>query len=467
MFSRKANKNKKSTTPKQQRQNSGNDGGLNATDPESLKVPEKTQVRGHRKTHSINIGDVGDLHSLKSSGSFNSLTNLRRSTSNLSNQQWSSFNDSVESLHSLPDLNKGSSKNHIKASAKKNIKKAGKFLKDKNRSYLVNTPSVNASTIIEDDETDHLHNIPILPNFRGEDEGHLPIIPLPRAESETHLRTQGNSSNALSDIEKMADVHDNSNMVETPDDEFYFNFNKASEKPRGEALLEKKRKQGLLQKRNIIIASSSEDDTSTEGESDDERGVMPYVPESNNADNDNASIATNDSKKLSFKGLFRKRAKSTGSESLRSDTSADGMKKRRGTLFGLLSDMGKSKDSQDMDPDVNSDMDHNIDQNMDHNMKQNTDQNGQSSEEKENSTEKDSTGVVEYHELEGNQSRDIHTRKQSSHHEGISEKDAVSLTSSAKSEHFLKKIFNLDGLLNQGGLTPNLNLNYNNGHDDR
>lgn len=503
------------------------------------------------------LPDFNDLHSLTSNSSLPTAKIHEPLNNSLADQ----FNNSLESLHSLPELKSGkSNKNQALKKRKGLSKRANKFFqspKEKKTSYNISIPLAKASTIMEDDESEQALSVPMLPSFQSTSE-------YPRqfntALSTTNLRknmsdTFSNSSGtALSDSNNMNspffsssslnknDINSgNENQSETEagdkilkstiDKDFDFNFSKDSLLPRGQALFELKRKKGLPAKKNIIAMSSSDDDTSTQSDSDDDGQLKTYAPKSD----DVSSIKSNDSRKFSIKKLFRKRGKSVDSESVKSNTSSNGARSRRNTIFSIRShesNTGKEKnhknesnndDSNNMknkriltknqidselekDDNVlnkidnivhqNDDKFHTIGSNLSHYNDAFNHNNFDSLNEKNETSSFDDSGVKNslnhYHDIGGISKRkreqsnntDVADYSQSNfsenelnlnEHETGKEKKSDSVETderelgsigSQKSEHFLKKVFNLEGLLNGGGLTPNLNLKYNHGTDE-
>lgn len=415
-----------------------------------------------------------DITSLASSNSFGSLPNVR-SANNLNNSvQWS-FGTSSESLNSLPEMKPSNTSSFTTGNPSKGKRRnffSHKTDKSRNRRSVF-SPSpqpLDASTIMEDDESDHVLNVPMLPAFNESSNqnssnsklrsGDLDDdIPRPRRRVETETSDPNAVEPTFSSELKEAgylptdmSVEDHQNIFQTDsnkylkstiDQDFDVNFSKDSEMPRGEKIFEIRKQKRLQQKAPVTFQYSSDDDTSTEGESsqEGEGELKQYIP--NKDHGDNASVKSGNSQnsvKRSIKNFFRKRAFSLGSESVKSnkkdkrETDTQSIEKKNETekpdescrSFG-------TDDTKSASPIPKAGSLTNENEKDSEATAQNSDES--------NSKKAEGDGSEEVDELD--------------------EKEVSSIPSSSKGENFLKNIFHLDGLLGQGGMVPHLNLSHN------
>lgn len=433
---------------------------------------------GHRRNRSnaslaATLPEFGDLHSLSSENSFPSLKHVKSSSSFKSPTQWK-FNSSAESLHSLPNVkisnqskNKGIM-NFKNSNKKENIKnrKFFQYKNDKNNRKFGNSnpPSMGATTIMEDDENEHILSVPTLPNFKGPGRSGSGIPkPEERSESEpaqlnpTHTDSFQSDYPQLDSDNLFADKNDSHDqyLKSTIDQDFDVSFLKDSEMSRGEYLFELRRKKGLPQRRNIKNISSSDDDTSTEGESENE-SLPKFAPY---GDDDKSSVKSESSRgsnKMSFKNFFRKRAFSLGSESVKSDKSTKSVKSTKSKKSNETAKSFESKRSRksfvnETDHDSNPDSFFHSQKNIDRIPAKFDGMRNDDLVRRDNGSLEEKSNTA--HEI-NYQREDTHASSD------FDEKDIQSIASSSKNVDFFKKIFTLDGLLGQGGLAPSANLNY-------
>lgn len=420
---------------------------------EHKRTSSSNTFKGHSKsTSTASIAatlpefstDYNDLNSISSNNSFSSLSNTvqRPATGN-----WT-FNRSLESLHSLPNV--GSFTKPYEPSKKitnqkrslfnnKNFRKRSKM----SGSYNGTTPPpLDSTTIMEDDESEQALNVPVLPAFNkgGNKPNPTITVPGPTVKKERPARVNfnfGDEDYFFNDANSQGYESDSSRVLKsTIEDDFNVNFSKDSQVSNGRNILQIRKRKGLGDRRQIATMSSSDDDASTESDA----SSIDMTPTVYNPPEDNTSLYSNgttSSKKNIFRNIFKKRTYSHGSE--KSDKSA------------------KSKEEV-----INE--------------KRNIDDEYEKLDEKGTfSFPKRSSSSISH--------RDAHSKPDTI--EGTNEKQDSSLSTSdktdgdalenqrslhdvsdiasngSKGEHFLKNIFHLDGLLGGGGLVPNSNLSHN------
>lgn len=413
---------------------------------------------------------VNDAASLGSSNSFTSLSNVR-STGNLNNSvQWS-FGNSSESLHSMPDMKPTSKSafNNIPSNPGK-AKRRNFFSKksDKNRNrrktFSPSPQPLDANTIMEDDESDQVLNVPMLPAFNEssnpDNQQYHPLdvdtgVPRPRQRvdsgsfdpnaieqrysSEFSEPNRQPTNFTVDDSTNIFRTNSNRVLKSTIDQDFDVNFSKDSEMPRGEKIFEIRKQKRLQQKRPVTFQSSSDDDTSTEGDDNSEdENLKQYIP--NKEASDNLSLKSDNSQhsvKRSIKNFFRKRAFSLGSEkSNKNEKEETNVEKADKTNSNE-----KPEESYGTDDTKSSSP---ARKSVSVVNEKESDATVQNSDESNNNKKMEEEGEEDMHGVED-----------------FNEKEVSSIPSSSKGEHFLKNIFNLDGLIGQGGMMPHLNLRYN------
>lgn len=487
---------------------------------------------GHPKTKSstnlrsnlsdLNNTDLNDLHSLTSFNSFSSLNNVRSSNQNLKspNQSWS---NSLESLHSLPDNFKTGNnknllsfynkrKNKLKSNNRQSLKKNQKnkflpYLNDKSRSdrNYTTPPPIDASTIMEDDESEQVLNVPMLPAFSSpcvqqssNKQFSLPEIPKPKSRAENNssfnFPSNGIESTGLTELNEFTfpqNASDSFNETEsnrifrsTIDQDFNVNFSKDSAMSKGPQILELRKKKGILSHKKVITEmSSSDDDVSTEHETDNEidnhfYALKQYIPTDGG---DNNSIKSNDShtsKKGIFRSIFRKRGLSFGSEKSIKLTTTNNSKDSENGNVNENENKNKTDYRHGTNHTMNKVNNKNDDEEIDNEesiyfnfaprrksvpIKEKIDEFSDSnSGEKDKSTTEKQTEFDDIDLNESNNDNDTGNEKHAfKKYNSNDELDG----SNGNGEHFLKNVFRLDGLLGQGGLIPSLNI-YNDNNND-
>ncbi|TID14999.1 hypothetical protein CANINC_004670 [Pichia inconspicua] len=397
-------------------------------------LQQNKKEKGHKRswsTQSANIGSSGfslntdslDLNSLSSGNSFTSLRHL--SSTNLRAETLSPRNSSFDSLNSLPDYNSITTKNtsYYKNKTLKQGKKLFKNYKGERSKKTIKQKASqrDANIIIEDDESESVLNVPVLPAF----EKNAKDV----SKSKPHLSTSSPQESTGSDSDSKR------NLRTTLDTDFDFNFTKDAVQSTGDYIMELRKKKGLPIRRPIQLGSSS-DDTSTEGEESEEHNeqICPTP-----LDNDSVySGASQSSKKHLLKGIFRRRHS--------------------------LGSIRNNKRQQSISDAVES-----ID--LDNLGKQVTPISPKSSREKivderrpfeDNLTNSDTFEDEKSHASE---------KVESLNEKQIANENPDLTTTGSNGENFLKGIFHLNGLLGQGGLVPSLNVSQNvqrgsNRHDE-
>lgn len=441
---------------------------MSSNNKNKLSVNARTNPRfGHRKTQSSSgIGasydDVSDMQSIYSNNSFSSVGNLM---SNNNNSFWS-LNRSNESLHSLPDQFQFNSDKKLTSNIPKFKTKNAKKnfllnLKNKNKQSLKynssTPPALDSHIIVEDDESEQALNVPMLPAFgiSGKPKNNINKnnIPPPRSAAQhDYFGNYPNTLNVFSDNNKIKDNNNTPDFDFNDDDQisnekdkiiksmidqdFNLNFSKDSQLPKGSKLQEIRKKRGLVEKRPISRLSSSDDDASTEGEEDYDNQPHEYVSNNNDDLNDNTSIksdTSSKSKKAIFKSFLRKRGFSIGSESMKSGSGEkNSLEKIESPTIGnplkLTKTLSRSSSRKRRNNSIS------IHEQLDDYSNEKIEDSTSLSEKNEGTEAINSIGPNDISDVGSNNS---------------------------KSEHFLKNIFHLDGLLGQGGLVPNLNLAHN------
>lgn len=405
-----------------------------------LHNPSKKE-KGHKRswsTQSANLGSSGfnltsadslDLNSLSSSNSFTSLRHLSPNP-NLRNDTLSPRNNSFDSLNSLPDYSSITTKNpsYYKNKTFKHGKKIFRNYKnDRSKKTTAKQKAAQrtSNTIIEDDESESVLNVPVLPAFQKDKNTRIPKIKVKFSTGSDH-----------EDVE--SDTESKKNLRTALDSDFDMNFTKDAVQSKGERILELRKKNGLSVRRRIDFGSSS-DDTSTEGEisEDNHEELHPQHLEDDNSSTD--SKVSQSSKKNKFKNIFRRRL-SLGSEKSSKRPQSPSYDEKIGTNNQL-------REVEHVDPYAET-ISHRSLGNLDPEKRQfeenltNSDtvedEKSHSGENIESSTDKENFGVT----------------KDTNEIPGIT-------PGGSNGEHFLKGIFNMEGLLGQGGLVPNLNVSQN------
>jgi uncharacterized membrane protein YjjP (DUF1212 family) len=449
---------------------------------------------GHRRSKSsLNIlfgssdflnPESNDLLSLSSNNSFTSLHNVQSPTNIIGSNpnHILSFDHSIESLHSLPDdiifLNKNQKSFYNNSNNLKKLKKKQfiSYLKDKNKSNrkFSTPPPMEASTIMEDDESEQVLNVPMLPAFGTPN---LHSLTNKTLNESTTLQSQSKlKSNETSNVDLKFNKSNNniispfdddnsiSSIVETEsnrilksaiDQDFNVNFSKDSTMLRGRQILELRKKKGLPpQRKKVFQMSSSDDDASTENDDDYHHNdgisnqnhlfsVNQYLP---NADNESIKTENSqNSKKNIFKSIFRKRGYSIDAESVKSSKS------------------NKQHDVSNMDNTGNNNIETGNKESRFYNsrLKRNSISMKRSLEELSDTDSPDKEININEKQNEYGES-DINDSSIYKHEISDPYRSNPANKSTNNGEHFLKNIFHLNGLLGQGGLIPNLNLYHNN-----
>ena len=370
----------------------------------------------------------------------------------------------------MPDMkpNSKSAFNNIPSNPGK-AKRRNFFSKksDKNRNrrktFSPSPQPLDANTIMEDDESDQVLNVPMLPAFNEssnpDNQQYHPLdvdtgVPRPRQRvdsgsfdpnaieqrysSEFSEPNRQPTNFTVDDSTNIFRTNSNRVLKSTIDQDFDVNFSKDSEMPRGEKIFEIRKQKRLQQKRPVTFQSSSDDDTSTEGDDNSEdENLKQYIP--NKEASDNLSLKSDNSQhsvKRSIKNFFRKRAFSLGSEkSNKNEKEETNVEKADKTNSNEKPEESYGTDDTKSSPARKSVSVVNEKQ---------SDATVQNSDESNNNKK-----------MEEEREEDVHGV------EDFNEKEVSSIPSSSKGEHFLKNIFNLDGLIGQGGMMPHLNLRYN------
>lgn len=315
-------------------------------------------------------------------------------------------------------------------------------LPDKRRTknaYPTNPPlPIDSTTIPEDDESEQLQQIPMLPDFNNfgsysQPDLHVDSqIPRPTSKSETDddrcgIKQEIKKNSSMGFLDK----NETKILKSTIDDDFDINFSKDSKFEIGEQILRFQRPQGVAQRRAVVEASSSDDDVSTENESEDveeaNHSLKKYQPESDNVSF--KSNASHDSKKNIFQKLFRRRGFSIGAESHESTKNEKDSETKNIESVNMDQSMSPSQFSINKEKETRE-----------------TEKSIEESDQKEKVSIGSKEGIVK-------------AKKESSiNQSSVNSIENVSLHSVGGGKQFLKNVFHLDGLLGQGGLIPNVNL---------